>query len=355
MNVRAGALLLVVGLTGLVGAFGLAPLTADAVRYPFGGAGDDDQRAVDLLERSAMAMQHTAYSGTRMLSTWGRDSATTVLVDVRHVPGQGTTMSMRGGGAAPGTATFLAWGAEGSAQAGTFGVQAFDLLTDAYAVTLGGSESVAGRPGRVVEVSRAGAVVARLWVDDRSGLLLRREVYDGRGRLVRESTFIDVDVSSPAFLAHLPPTAPQQDAHDVDVGSRQAAVADGWACPRQAGAMRLLDIEVLDRGGAMHLAYSDGLTRMSVFEQRGSLAPRAVRGLDRVRVRGETVHVREGMPTYAMWHEDGVVFTAVTDGTLASVAPVVGGDVPGSEADDGFWARVGGGLSRLGAWATPLL
>ena len=84
MTVRLGAVLLVVG---VVGALTAAGSTAGAARDAYGGGGDDDQRAVELLHRSAVAMRTTPYAGTRMLSAWGEEDATTVLVDVEHVPG----------------------------------------------------------------------------------------------------------------------------------------------------------------------------------------------------------------------------------------------------------------------------
>lgn len=352
MNLRTGTLVLV---AGLVGALGVAASTASAVRDPYGGAGDDERQAVDLLHRSATAMRTTSYSGTRMLSAWGRDNATTVLVDVEHVAGQGTRLSVRGGGISEHIATFLASGGGGSGQANGFTTESFELLTDAYAVTLGGRDSVAGRPASVVEASRAGRVVARLWIDDRSGLLLRREVFDLSGRLVRESTFIDVHVAVSGFMAHLPPAAPEPVASGVGMRNRRTLEQAGWDCPYRAGTLRLVDIESLNGTGALHMTYSDGLTRMSVFEQRGSLDTDSVRGFERVRFGSQTVHVREGMPTYAMWEEDGLVFTAVTDGTLDTLAAVVASEPARAGDERGFWGRVAGGVTRLGSWATPLL
>jgi sigma-E factor negative regulatory protein RseB len=352
VNLRTSTLLLVVGVIGVLGASsaGAAPL-----RAPFIGDGRDDQRAVDLLRRSAAAMSSTSYSGTRVLSAWGRDSSTTVLVDVEHVAGQGTRLSLRGGGIAHDTATFLAAGEDGRGH--TLGVQMFDLLTESYAVSLGPADSVAGRSSRVVEVSRGASLAARLWIDDRSGLLLRREVFDHAGRLARENTFVDVDVEDGAarFMAHLPPVPPGSDEKSVAVGRRPALEAEGWDCPGQAGAMRLVGIESMERTGAVHMIYSDGLTRMSVFEQRGSLDPDSVRGFETLRLGDQVVYVREGLPTYAMWQEDGLVFTVVTDGPLGTVAGVVASEPVTRASAPDFWERVAGGMARLGEWATPLV
>jgi sigma-E factor negative regulatory protein RseB len=351
MSPRLGVVLLLVGVVGALTAVGS---TAGAARDAFGGGGDDDQQAVELLRGSAVAMRMTSYSGTRMLSAWGTDDATTVLVDVEHVPGQGTRISMAGGGLPDDAATFLASGRGTASEAAELELRGFDLLTDAYAVTLGPSDSVVGRPSTVVDVSRADALVARLWIDDRSGLLLRREVFDAAGRLARESAFIDLHVAESDFMEHLPPAAPEAATHGVGMGHRAGLLAAGWDCPNEAGAMRLLRIETIGRAGALHLTYSDGLSRMSVFEQRGSLAERSVRGFEPMLLGGRLVHVREGMPTYVVWEDEGLVFTAVTDAPLDSVGAVVR-NAPAWDADRGFWTRVGSGLARLGGWVTPLV
>jgi negative regulator of sigma E activity len=339
-------------LLGVVGMLTLATPAAYASPTPYGGAGDDDHRAVGLLHHAAVAMRATSYSGTRVLSVWGRDRATTVLVDVEHVAGQGTRLAVHGGGISQDTATFLG-NDTGGVQA--VSVASLRLLTDAYAVTLGGRDSVAGRPARVVEVSRGDTLAARLWVDERSGLLLRQEVFDRSGRLVRESVFIDVETDATGFMAHLPPTSPQPAAHTVGVRDRHSLETVGWDCPGRAGTMALVGIEVLDGTDALHMTYSDGLSRMSVFEQRGSLDPHAVRGFDRVLLGKQVVHVREGMPTYVMWQHDGLVFTAVTDGPLDTVAAVVAAESPRPPGEPGFWTRVVAGMARIGSWASPLV
>lgn len=358
MTVRADVprVAVVIGLAGLLVAITVTAAPADAVRDRYGGAGDDDPRAVRLLERSAAAMRTTAYSGTRMVSAWGSTSATTALIGVRHVPGQGTRLFLRGGDI-PGDAatTFLDTEGRGPGRSDPLDLAYFDLLTESYALALGRRDSVAGRSARVVRVERAGDVAARLWVDDRSAVLLRREVFDRGGRLVRESTFIDIDVRDGGFLSHLPPTTPAPAGHPIGPESRYALQSAGWTCASYSGAMQLVDIETLDGTDALHLTYSDGLSRMSVFEQRGSLDAGALSGFRQLRLAGEEVHVREGLPTYVLWEDDGLVFTAVTDGPLDTVVGVVAADSSGSSPDRGFWDRVSAGLTRLAGWASPLV
>jgi len=350
VTVRSGPLLVVAGVVGLLV---LVAPGATAFQNPYGGAGDDDQRAVDLLRSSAAAMRTTSYSGTRMVSAWGQGQSVTVLVDVEHVVGQGTRLSVRGG-APRDAAMFLAGGSDAE-QASQLTVQSLRLLTEAYAVRLGGHDSVAGRPSTVVEISRAGALVARLWVDEASGLLLRREILGSSGQLVRESTFIDVHVAPADFMPHLPPAVPDTSVRGQGVRDVRSLESTGWDCPHDAGTMQLVGMEVLPGTHALHMTYSDGLSRMSVFEQRGSLDPDSVRGLPSLRIAGHLVHVREGMPTYAVWQQDGLVLTAVTDGPLDTVAAVVAGQPPQVDTGLGFWERVASGVARLGDWANPLV
>ncbi|MGH3367397.1 MAG: sigma-E factor regulatory protein RseB domain-containing protein [Nocardioidaceae bacterium] len=354
---RTGALLLVLGAVGILG---MSPPTAAAAPERMGGSGDDEWRAVHLLRDSAQAMRSTSYSGTRMISAWGEQGSATLIVDIEHVAGDRTRLTVRGDGrmmAAPGTnsgATELfPAGTGGTAQSDGLSASSIELLTESYAVTVAARDSVAGRPSTVVEISRGGVLAARLWVDDASGLLLRREVFDAAGHLVRASAFIDVEVDVSPLRARMAPPEPVTEG--LGVRGQSLVEAAGWDCPMRPGALRLVDIERLDDADAMHMTYSDGLSRVSVFEQRGSLDPRSVRGYQTTRVGTQVVHVHEGMPTYAVWERDGIVFTAVTDGPMDSVAAVVLDGARNPRPDLEFWDRVASGMTRLGAWSTPLL
>ena len=70
----------------------------------------------------------------------------------------------------------------------------------------------------------------------------------------------------------------------------------------------------------MHLVYSDGLTTLSVVEQRGRLA-----GGPTGSTRNETLGawVTDGMPATATWQSGDVVLTAVTDGSRETLAAAV--------------------------------
>lgn len=341
-------------LVGAVGLLLIAP--ASAAGKPHGASGwddGDDARAVARLERAAVALEQVSFSGTRVVSSWGRGTSTTVLVDVEHVAGQGTLVRMRGGGVADDTAAFLAAGEGDSPQRPGFGTDSLQLLTGSYDVRTGSPGRVAGRAAEVVLVSRRADLVAKIWVDEHSGLPLRREVFDSAGRLAIESAFIDLRVDDGAFIAHLPPSTPHAGAEPVDRADVPDLEQRGWACPRQVGSLQMVGVERMS--SALHVSYSDGLSRVSVFEQRGALRAESLAGFSRTRLGGIVVHLRVGMPSYAVWEDSGTVYTVVSDAPVDTIAEVVASYPHSDGSDDGFWSRVGGGMGRLSAWAVPLV
>ena len=343
----------------LIGAVGLLLLAPSSASGQPAGADDweggDDARAVALLGRAAAALDRVSYTGTRIVSSWGRGASTTVLVDVKHVASQGTLVRMRGGADefAEDTAAFLAGGAGERTQRRDPGVDSLQLLTASYDVRMGSPGRAAGRPAHVVELRRGARLVARVWVDEHAGLPLRREMFDSAGRLAIETAFIDLTVEDGAFIAHLPPSAPPAGAERVDLVGLSSLQDHGWAFPQQVAGLHLVGVERMESTAAVHLSYSDGLVRVSVFEQQGGLDERALDGFTPARIAGTTVQVRVGMPSYAMWEDSGTVYTVVSDAPVATVADVVA-SYPHAD-EPGFWERVGGGMGRLSAWVSPLV
>ncbi|HET7328997.1 MAG TPA: sigma-E factor regulatory protein RseB domain-containing protein [Nocardioidaceae bacterium] len=339
-----------------VGLLLFAPAAASARSQ---GAGDwddsDDTRAVALLGRAAAALDQVSYSGTRIISSWGPDSSTTVLVDVEHVASQGTLVRMRGGGVADDTAAFLAAGEGDSPQRPDFGPDSLQLLTASYDVRRGAPSRVAGRSAQVVEIAQGATLVARIWVDEQSGLPLRREMFDAAGRLAIESAFIDLRITDTAFLAHLPPSSPRAQSDQVDPVALPMLRERGWPCPPQVGSLRMVGVERMESSSALHVSYSDGLSRVSVFEQRGALLDEPLAGFTPTRLGGTVVQLRVGMPSYAVWEDAGTVYTVVTDAPVDTVAEVVASYPHSGGSESGFWTRVAGGVGRLSAWVTPLV
>jgi negative regulator of sigma E activity len=346
----------------LIGAVGIVLLVPSALAAPAAAAPvstKDDARAVALLHRASIALDEVSYRGSRILSAWGSAGSTTALMDVEHVPGQGTLVRLRGGSAADETAAFLAAAEGDSRRQPGLGVDSLRLLTESYDVWTGRSGRVAGRSAEVVEIGHhPHTLVARIWVDERTGLPLRKEMFDVQGRLARESAFIDLEIEHDGFIAHLPPTPPDETPERHPLGPAPGVASTEWSCPQQVGSLRLVGVErTRTESGtstARHMSYSDGLSRVSVFEQRGSLEEQELRGFTPRRVGGATVQVREGMPSSVVWEDDGAVYTAVSDAPMDTIERVVRA-YPHSSAERGFWGRVASGFGRLSAWVTPLV
>lgn len=317
---------------------------------------NDDDRAVAQLRRAAVALEQVTYSGSRIVSVWGSETSTTALMDVEHVPGQGTLVRLRGGGIAEDTAAFLGSAEEGHGHQRGLDLDSVQLLTESYDVWTGGTGRVAGRSAAVVEIGRDGSRVARMWIDDATGLPLRREIFDAEGHLANESAFLELEVHREGFIAHLPPSPPEESSDLFGLPAAPDEEATRWSCPQQVGSLRLVGVERMDSTAALHMSYSDGLSRVSVFEQAGSLDEQDLAGFRPQQIDGATVYLREGLPSYAVWEDSGTVYTAVSDAPVDTVTEVVRAyPHTASSSDSGFWGRVAAGFGRLGAWVTPLV
>jgi negative regulator of sigma E activity len=298
-----------------------------------------------------------SFSGTRLVSAWEPDKAVTVLMDMDHVYGQGTTVRVRAGGDARSVATFIRDDSSGDCCLQGLRSRSLSLLVENFSVTTAGSGRVAGRPAEVVAVRRGDTPAARLWIDRRTGLLLRSEVYDGSGRLARASVYIDLRVQRHAFLEHLPPMLATPGATAISTSAIPRLEATGFSCPRRLPrGFRLVDLDRMRDGlGTLHTTYSNGLSTVSVFEQRGSLDAHSLSGFEHTAVGGRDVYLRYGLPSYVSWTARGTVFTLVTDAPADSIEQILSLYPPAAPDDPGgFWARLWRGLGRLVASASPL-
>ena len=317
---------------------------------------DDSTRAVELLRRAARAHSTLAYEGTRMVSAWGADGATTLMLRVRHLPGQGTLFGISGGRMDSSALTFVA-----EREIERSGNDALEggplrLLIDNYALRVTGTGAVAGRRAVVVTASHADVATARFWVDRTTGLLLRREVYAPDGSLAGASAFVDVHIEPPRVVGDLAPTLPQPVPQAMSVTARHHLTNAGWKClPALPEGFSLTDVQrIAGPPPAVHSAYSDGLSTVSVFQQHGTLDTAALTGYDRLRIDGAAVYIQFGLPTYLTWSADGTVYTAVTDAPVSYVRQVVLSYPHGQPDDLGFWERLWRGIGRLLGWVAPL-
>jgi sigma-E factor negative regulatory protein RseB len=224
----------------------------------------DERAATALLERAVTAGRRLEYRGTQHVTVWRDGVAHRTSAELAHDPATGSVV--RGRGAHP----------EADGDTAVLDPRVLDRLAAAYALSVRGPVPCAGRTASLVEARRGdGAVAGRLWVDRDSGLLLRREVYDAAGRRARSTALVDLDV------------APVGDAdrraarHGGPRGDRAGTLERlrrrGWpVAERLPGGFRLL--EARGTSPVLQLAYTDGLSTLSVFVQPG--------GLDAARLEG---------------------------------------------------------------------
>lgn len=126
--------------------------------------------------------------------------------------------------------------------------------------------------------------------------------------------------------------------------------ADGWPCHATlAGDLERVDGRLVG-DAAVALRYSGEHVQLHLIEQVGRLDDTALGGFERRTLADSVVWVREGQPNVATWEADGVVYTVVTDASVASVTDVVA-QLP-STPDRSAVERVEDGLHRMTGWVS---
>ncbi|WP_165498486.1 sigma-E factor regulatory protein RseB domain-containing protein [Streptomonospora litoralis] len=323
-----------------------ASIPAQAGEVP--APGDDD--GMGLLRRAAESVREVSFEGVQRVTAQGRGAGGTGsrLVEVVHRAGEATGYRYAGG----------AQPAEGLVVGQTPLLMKVDeLLLDRlaanYRVTRVGEARVCGRSTDVLEVRRAdGTAAGRLWIDKRTGLPLRKWVRGPSGRLVHAGEFVEFRVRrDPGPLPeHRVRARPWSDELS---GAELARLRErGWHIPEQpAWDLRLIRAwaKQAEGGRIVHLAYSDGLSVVSVFVQRGRLADESEgtgTGAAKV-VQGDGA---AAAGQRLMWDSEGFVYTAMGQAPPGLLAAAVAG-FPTAERPD-FWERVLRGVEHLTAAAT---
>jgi len=204
------------------------------------------------------------------------------------------------------------------------------LLRVNYRAELQGRETVAGRPAAAVAlVPRAvGNPWRKLWVDEATALILQNEGYDATGRLATRSRFTAIDFA-PRFR-------PTDFALPAAAGADPGMVHPG---PGEREAQRLPfdpllpgylppgyvfeEGHLMEHHGvpALHLAFTDGLNTLSLFEA-GATASAPAEAL--------SMHQGDGFGMVLRWAARGLAFTLVGD-LPAEELRKIAGSVPGAE------------------------
>ncbi|MDP9181479.1 MAG: hypothetical protein M3P04_01720 [Actinomycetota bacterium] len=287
--------------------------------------------ALAVLEAAATTAQARSWTATERVLSLVSGAPVVSVTTVQHGPGQRSATD-------------------------TLDARLFSLLVTHYDLRITGPGRCEGRLANVVEARRPGpdrSVAARFWIDSATGLLVRREVLDAAGALMRRSDLINIHVAgaSSSLVTGLTSVTPQ--GQRLDAAALDELEADGWPVLRELpGSLQLYDARWLS-DGVMQLAYSDGLSTLSLFVQRGEMPP-TTSGVVR-RLGGGTVWESAGEPERVVWAANGFTWTL-----LADVAPHLVDEVilvlphtARAVSEDGVAPRVWRGMARVGAWMNP--
>jgi sigma-E factor negative regulatory protein RseB len=190
-------------------------------------------------------------------------------------------------------------------------------------------------------------LAAKLWLDRATTLPLRQQTFDGQGDVVSEAMFTQLTVGPGA--AAKPASAPPKQWASASLPRLQA---QGWPLPGQLpGHLVLLGArrDSTPEGLVIDLDYSDGLSLVSVFLQRGHLRP-GLAGWSQVTMGGSPVYADAADDQAFVWSSRGFVYTVVAAAPPKTVTQVVAALPHGSP---GLLGRMRQGLHRLLSWLTP--
>lgn len=340
----------------------LASRASSAQLRPAGRAPTDatsSHLGVNLMNSAVAACNTVSYAGVQMVAWWGAGDSTAYLIGVWHRSGEPEVadgVRDARGEPPPGSTVQPGTSASNHATAGVLSISAWmlNLLRTNYMIEYSGDGSAVGRVARIVAVRRHdGSLAARYWLDSITGLPLRREMFDEGGHLVNEGAFINISLGLSA-----PGPAPSQAAQAWNADAARTSELprlrkEGWPVPsRLDGDMSLVGVSrnQARSGVVVDASYSDGLSVVSVFMQRGQLVG-ALPGWRADDVRGLPVYSSEPDHRSLAWSAGGVVYTVISDAPPTAVALIVA-QLP-HDHHVGLWKRVRRGLERIASWFNP--
>jgi sigma-E factor negative regulatory protein RseB len=324
-----------------------------------------------LLREAAQACWSISYQGVEV-AWWGPGSQAggdTSVVQVWHQPGgqaltqdpgaqvltQTPAALLRGRGQHHQPVSPLGSSGPNLDEAGVLGMSTrlVSLLAANYVVTVAGRGQVAGRPARIVTVRRpSGGVAAWFWLDSATSLPLRKEMFDARARLISSVTFAEVTIGRDAAGGEPVPTARAW--HTTLAPGQLARLrARGWPLPGPLpGDLTLIGAKesITPAGPVVDLDYSDGLSVVSIFMQRGYL-PARLSGWSQVALAGHKVYANDPDDLCFAWSARGFVYTLIAAAPQQTVGQVVVA-LPHDD-DPGWLAQLKHGLHRLLSWVRP--
>jgi len=311
--------------------------------------------AVSLLTESAQAAVSTSYQGEEIVSRWATSGESVLTSDIWHASGGQTVTRTQAAGTAPGGQSYTSADTDGQWPEGVLGVTVplVRLLQAHYTVAYAGPGSAGTRKAQVVEAWRDdGSLAARFWLDEQTKLPLQRETFDSAAHVMSQEAFVDVRVGQQTSAA-TPADSAARAAGRLAVGQLLALRAGGWLVPASLpGGLSLFTGSQTQTtaGSVLDLAYSDGLSVVSVFEQHGNL-PAQLPGWQQVTLGGHAVYAAEPDQRPLTWASRGMVYTLMADAPAPTVDRVVGA-LP-HDRPPGFWKRMSRGVTRVASWVNP--
>jgi sigma-E factor negative regulatory protein RseB len=313
------------------------------------------RKGLQLMQAAATACQSVSYQGVQMVAWWGSDGSSAYLLQVWHRSGGPELAKETDDSDGPSQAAQQPPASGSYVAQGVLSVSAWmlGLIRANYQIAYVGTGSASDRRAEIVAVRRNdGTLAAQFWLDAATRLPLRREIFDSGGHLVNEGAFIDLQIGG-RDLNVVPAAGAQPWSSQGPALGLPGLRAQGWTLPGTlAGNMALVAVtRTRGRSGAViDGSYSDGLSVVSIFIQRGEL-PGPLPGWHVAAVRGQVVYSGEPDERSIAWSAYGYVYTVLADAPPQTVQRVVA-ELP-HDRRVGFWQRVGRGLKRMVSWFDP--
>jgi len=322
----------------------------------------DQAMGTRLLAMAADADLTTSYQGTELISRSAVDGRVEMVSQVWHTGGGPTLVQTSDAASSPAVSSPAASSAAVSGSpVGVFGItkSLVALLGTHYVAVYRGAGAADGRPATVVELYRFdGSPAALYWLDGKTTVPLRRELFDTSENVISEDSFTRVQ-----FGAFAVPRFTGTEQRQSQSAAQPAWVAaasparflaslssQGWPLPASLpGGLPLYAAAStkISGGEVADLEYSDGLYVVSLFVQGGTLAA-DMQGWQPVRMAGQQAYVSGHSVT---WAGGGLVYTMIADAPSQTVSEVVAALTPGSSP--GPLGRLLRGFGRLARLLNP--
>jgi hypothetical protein len=305
---------------------------------------------VELMTEAAAACESVPFQGIEMDAWWGSAGEGASVLQVWHRSGD--AILARSSGTAD-ERQLSPDDLSDSADVMTVTSPLLALMRANYVLTYSGRATVDGRAAQVIEVRRrTGGLAARFWLDAATKLPLRREVFDADARILSEDALIGLSVGA-SQLQGMPSADAQPWTGQLTTAGLAGLRASGWPLPRaMPGGLALFrSTETSTKSGkVVELSYSDGLSVISVFVQRGEL-PRSMPGWRRIAARGSNVYAIDPDDRSLAWSGRGFVYTVISDASATAVDQAIM-RFP-HDSQPGFTERMSRGFRRIVSWANP--